>query len=114
MIIISVSVNLRDKIYDALFNGNKIFLDKECKHENIRHSFYYQDTSDDGILCFYHVTSSVTDNGKTNIKDYPTIELKSDETDDDSLNDIANKIIDEIISYIDSGYILSCDKEVQL
>ena len=99
----------QNDIKELLLTGNKIFLDKDCEQEHIRHTFYYQETTHS--VFFYHVKFSYVKNKNIPIlKDYPTKSFSIEEK-ENYLNTYLHDMINEIYYYINKGYIISCNKE---
>lgn len=89
----------------VLSSGNKIFLDKLCKNEELRHAFYQ--TTDDTGVHFYHVRLQYTDSQFTaKMKDYDVVDVPLK----DKESQIEKVLMDIQNNYVGNGYLISCDK----
>ena len=98
------------EIRELILNKNKIFLDKDCSNEHIRHSFYYKEHKFG--YSFYHVSyTSIISKEKSTIKDYPTIEIPIDKK-NELFDTTLNTMVTEIVNYVNNkGYEISCDRK---
>ena len=94
---------------DLLRNEYKVYLDKVCRQETLRHVFYQ--TIDDYGHHFYHIRYSATKMSQVpKIKDYNVIDV---EDDDVKITETINKIISDIkANYLEyNGYSVACNRK---
>ena len=106
-VVIQVVMKPETKEYmrKVLSSGNKIFLDKLCKNEELRHAFY-QTTDDDGVH-FYHVRLQYGESQFTaKMKDYDCVDVPLK----DKSAQIEKVLTDIQNNYVGNGYLISCDK----
>lgn len=102
-----VNPNLVKGITDLLEQGYKIYLDKECSREFIRHEFYMNEKN--GKAYFYHIKFSVDDfNRSPRTKDYPVIQVTGKREIKSKIEYIVNDITKSYIAH--NGYEVSTNK----
>jgi hypothetical protein len=69
----SITNELKIEIKNQLKSGYKIYLDKKCKGEDLRHEFYVVKENDNAYI--YHIRYSyIPESEAPRIKDYPVQE----------------------------------------
>lgn len=107
---VQISDECIEDIKYLLRNGYKVYVDKECKSEVLRHHFYK--ISDEFGHHFYHVRYSImrVDKFNTRIKDYQVIDVADVEDDIEStISKITQDIVQNYLEYND--FTLSCNRK---
>jgi sulfur transfer protein SufE len=99
-------------MFNILKDGYKLFLDKDCKSETLRHE-YYQVTEENNHY-FYHLRYSHSLKNldeETRVRDYDVVTCNNED-----YEKILQSTVDDIIhNYLEyNGYSVSCNKKPEV
>ena len=105
--IVKLEQDAIEEIKSLLRDGFKVYLEKPCKREMLRHEFY-QITDSNGHH-FYHVRYSISDSSSIpKIKDYPVIDVEKCDV-EDTISKLTLDICNNYLAY--NGYSISCNRK---